>query len=452
MVALLPRHMLAEWKTLTALGGPILVTQLSQMGNGVIDTMMAGHYGAIDLAGVAIANSFWMPAFLFFLGILSALQPVISGHRGAQQFGRVTPTLWQGLYIAAACSVLMIALLLNVAPVLEWLALDPATAAITQGYLDGFVWGVPAMMLIVTLRGLTDGMGHTRVMMGVSLLSNAINLPLNYVFIYGKLGVPAMGGVGCGWATSGANWIACLALLAYLRHSRDFSRYALLASRAAPHWHEIRALLRLGIPIGLTMFFEVSMFTVIALFLAPLGPVVVAGHQLVLNAVSLLFMVPLSLGMALTLRVSFLIGAGEPQRAQQLAHSTLLLALCIAAVNVPLLLFGRESIAALYTGDAAVQQVAVQLLQLAAVFQLADVLQVTAISALRGYRDTRVPMLVILLSFWGIGMPLGYLLTFTDHIVPMLGAAGFWIALIASIAMVCVLLLWRLFRYQPSKA
>ena len=443
----------AEWKTLAVLGLPILVTQLAQMGNGVIDTVMAGRYSAQDLAGVAIGNSFWMPVFLFFVGILGALQPIISGHSGAQTLTRIVPTTWQGLYIAAISSVLMMLALSQVQPVLEWLHLETATAAITQGYLDGFVWGIPAMLFIATLRGLTDGIGQTRIMMGVALLSNVVNLPLNYVFIYGAFseeswGIQAMGGIGCGWATALSNWIAAFALMAYLHYSPHFTFFSLSKQRAAPHWHEIQALLKLGIPIGLTLFFEVSMFTIIALFLAPLGPVVVAGHQLVLNFVSLMFMVPLSLGMALTLRVSYLIGAAEPQRAQRLAHSTLLLSLCIAMLYVPMLLLGKTVIASLYTHDSAVQKIAIDLLQLAAIFQVADVLQVAAISALRGYRDTRIPMLIILLSFWGVGMPLGYVLTFTNIITPTMGAAGFWIALIAGIASACALLLIRLFRFQ----
>lgn len=447
------KRTLAEWKILASLGLPILVTQLAQMANGVIDTIMAGHYGARDLAGVAIGNSFWMPVFLFFVGTLGALQPTISGHRGAQTLARIMPVTWQGLYIALLSSVLMVLLLSNVQPALGWLQLDASTAAITQGYLDGFIWGVPAMLLIVALRGLTDGLGHTRIMMGASLLSTCVNLPLNYLFIYGAFTgqpweIPAMGGIGCGWATALANWIAACALLIYLHKSTTFRNFSLLRYYARPHWHEMLALLRLGIPIGFTLFFEVSMFTVIALFLAPLGHIVVAGHQLVLNAVSLMFMVPLSLGMALTLRLSFLIGAGSLNTANWLARSGLLLALCIAMFYVPLLLLGKSLIASLYTNDAAVKQVAIQLLTLAAIFQVADVLQVAAISALRGFRDTRIPMLIILLSFWGVGLPLGYTLTFTDLIMPPMGAAGFWIGLIAGIASASVLLLVRLFRFR----
>jgi MATE family multidrug resistance protein len=446
----------SEWKILIRLGLPILIAQLAQMANGVIDTIMAGHYSARDLAAVAIGNSFWMPIFLFFLGALGALQPTISGHRGAREMAKIIPVTWQGLYLAAFFCVLMVTALMQIQPVLLWMDLDVETAQITQRYLASFAWGIPAMLLLVTLRGLTDGMGHTRIVMLFSLLGTIINLPLNYIFIYGAFadkswGIPEMGGAGCGVATAMANTFAAIALFLYLHFHRDYRDHLLWHGRVRPQWSSMAALLRLGLPIGCTMFFEVSMFTVIALFLAPLGPIVVAGHQIVLNAVSLMFMVPLSLGMALSLRVSYLIGAKDKERARWLSRSALLLSLCIALFYVPLLLLGKNGIAALYTLDTSVQQIAQKLLMLAAIFQVADVLQVTAISALRGYRDTRMPMLIILLSFWGVGMPLGYTLTFTHWITAPMGAPGFWIGLIAGIATACVLLVTRLLRFQPSQ-
>lgn len=440
-------QIIVEWKTLALLGGPILVAQLAQMANGLIDTIMAGHYSAEDLAAVGIGSSIWMPVLLFFFGVLSALQPTISGFLGAGQKERVMPVTWQGLYIAAVSAVLMIALLLSVGPLLHLFRLDAPTAAITQGYLGAFVWGVPPLLLITALRGLTDGLGHTRVIMAVSLLAALINLPLNYIFIYGKFGLPAMGGVGCGWATAICNGVAAVVMLLYLNLSRHYRAYHLLAEWARPSWRRIAQLLRLGLPIGASMFVEVSMFAVIALFLAPLGPIVVAGHQVVLNIISMAFMVPLSLGMALTLRVSFLMGANAPDLARLLARTTLLLGLGIAMFYMPLLLLGRELLVGLYTTDSEVRAVAARLLLFGAIFQLADILQVTAISALRGYRDTRIPLFIMLLSFWGICLPLGYVLTFTDWLTPALGAEGFWLALTVGLSCAGVLLILRLWRF-----
>ncbi len=441
---------LIEWRTLAMLGGPILIAQIAQMANGVIDTVMAGHASARDLAAVGIGSSLWMPLFLFFMGLLGALQPIISGYNGARTLEKIMPATWQGLYLAAAGSVIMILLLTNVHPVLALLNLERDTAGITQGYLDAFAWGVPAMLMMTALRGLTDGLGHTRVIMAFSVLSTLINLPLNYIFIYGKLGLPAMGGVGCGWATSLSNGIAAVALLVYLNRSHAYRRFHLLADWAKPELAGLVYILKLGVPIGFTIFVEASMFSVIALFLAPLGPVVVAGHQIALNVVSLLFMLPLSIGMALTLRVSFLMGAGAPDTARLISRSSLILAAATALMFAVLLWVFSEGIAALYTGEIEVQQVTIRLLFFAALFQIADVIQVTCISALRGYKDTRIPMFIMLFSFWGVGLPLGYLLTFTDVLWPAMGAAGFWVGLTGGLTSASILLGWRLFRYAPT--
>ncbi len=440
---------LTEWRTLAILGGPILIAQLAQMANGVIDTVMAGHASAEDLAAVGIGSSLWMPLFLFFMGLLGALQPIISGYNGARTTDKIMPATWQGLYIAAAGSVVMILLLTHVHPVLDRLNLDPHTAGITQGYLDAFAWGVPALLLMTALRGLTDGLGHTRVIMAFAVLSTLLNLPLNYIFIYGKLGLPAMGGVGCGWATSLSNGVAAIALLVYLNRSKVYRRFHLLADRVKPDPAGIRYILKIGVPIGFTIFVEASLFSVIALFLAPLGPVVVAGHQIALNVVSLVFMLPLSIGMALTLRISFLIGARAPDTARLISRSSLILAATIALVFATLLFTFAEQIAALYTSDAAVREVTVSLLMFAALFQIADVIQVTCISALRGYKDTGIPMFIMLFSFWLVGLPLGYVLTFTDGLVPAMGAAGFWVGLTGGLASASILLGLRLFLFAP---
>jgi MATE family multidrug resistance protein len=441
---------LTEWRTLAILGGPILIAQVAQMANGVIDTVMAGHASAEDLAAVGIGSSLWMPLFLFFMGMLGALQPIISGYNGARATEKIMPATWQGLYLAALGSVIMILLLTHVQPVLALLNLEANTARITQGYLDAFAWGVPALLLITALRGLTDGLGHTRVIMAFSVLSTLINLPMNYIFIYGKLGLPAMGGIGCGWATSISNGAAAIALLVYLNRSRVYQHFHLIADWVKPDLAGIRYILGIGVPIGFTIFVEASLFSVIALFLAPLGPVVVAGHQIALNVVSLLFMLPLSIGMALTLRVSFLMGARAPDTARLIARSSLILAAATALVFAILLFIFSREISALYTSDTAVQAVTVRLLLFAAIFQIADVIQVTCISALRGYKDTRIPMFIMLFSFWGVGLPLGYLLTFTDWLLPAMGAAGFWVGLTGGLASASILLGWRLFLYTPD--
>jgi len=447
---------LQEWKHLVHLGAPIMVAQLAQMANGVVDTMMAGHASARDLAAVGIGTGIWGPVLLFFIGVLSALQPLISGHRGAGHYVRIMPVTWQGLYIAMVGAVIMAAILTHVRPIFVLLQLDAETTDIAQGYLDALAWGIPAVLLLNSLRGLTDGMGQTRIIMVFFLISTVLNIPFNYLFIFGfSIGdwqVAAMGGVGCGWATALSNWIAVVALLVYLNRSKSYREFHLIGDWAKPDWNEIKHILQLGLPIGLTMFVEVSMFCAIALFLSPLGPNVIAGHQVVLNAVSLFFMVPLSLGMAITLRISFLTGAGEHHKAHLLARSAIFLCLGIACVNAPILFFGREFITSLYTTDLEVRIIAVHLFTLAAIFQIADITQVTMINVLRGYKDTKIPMFIMLFSFWCLCLPLGFILTFKGWISGPMGAAGFWTALIIGLSCAACLLTYRVFRFKvPSQ-
>lgn len=433
-----------EWKKLAVLGGPILITQFAQMANGVIDTVMAGRVSPEDLAGVGIGSSLWIPVFLFFVGTLGAMQPIISGHCGARQLDRVMPVVWQGLYIGAVSTAIMMLILFNVHPVLRALQLDDVTAGIAQGYLGGVAWGAPAMLFMVSMRGLMDGIGHTRVTMIFSVLVTLVNAPLNYMLIHGKLGLPAMGGVGCGWATAVSNWIGAVAVAIYLTRASAYKNFHLLSARMPPAPEIIGRILRIGIPIGCTVFVEVSLFSVIALFLAPLGAVVVAAHQIALNVASLVFMIPLSLGMSLTLRISYLLGAGRADIARTLAFSSLLLVVALACVSAPFMWLLRDHIARLYTTDIAVQTLAAQLLMIAAIFQIVDGLQVAAVGALRGSEDTRMPMFIMLLSFWLITLPLGYVLTFTDMLGEPNGAAGFWLALCVGLSCAAVLMILRL--------
>lgn len=445
---------LTEWKQLAFLGAPILVAQVAQMTNGVVDTVMAGHSSAEDLAGVGIGTSLWVPTLLFFSGILGAMQPTISGHRGAKDWHKIMPTTWQGIYISLIAMVLMILFLTNLQPILTLLQLDEKTLHIADGYLKAFSWGVPALLLLMALRGLTDGLGHTHIIMVFSIISAILNVPLNYIFIYGFdftfFQLQAMGGIGCGWATSISNWVATIALLIYLNSSRVYQQFHLIANWVAPAKEEIKRLLKLGLPIGFSSFIEVSMFCMIALFIAPLGATTIAGHQIVLNLISLVFMLPLSMGMALTLRISFLVGAKDHNEARLLARSALLLALTIGSINASLLFLGRDWLASLYTSDLAVQKVAATLFMLGAIFQLADVVQVTMMGVQRGYKDTKIPMIIMLVSFWGISLPLGYALTFKDWFIQPMGAPGFWTALIVGLVCAASLLTTRMFRFKTT--
>ena len=443
-------HTLSEWRKLFVLGGPILIAQLAQMANAFVDTVMAGNASAMDLAAVGIGVSFWVPLYLFFTGLLGALQPIISEHMGAKRYAKVLPMAWQGIYLAFISSALMVALLWFAMPIVELFKPEPQTQVIIDGYIKAFMWGVPALLLLLALRGYSDGLGHTRVFMVCSLLGTACNVPFNYVLIYGKLGFEPMGGIGCGWATTGANVCALVALCGYLHWHKSFKQVRVFQRVFPLCVATMRELLKLGLPIGVTLFVEVSMFCAIALFLAPLGAETVAAHQIVLNATSMAFMIPLSLGMAVMLRVSYLVGENDRVGARLVARSSMVLAIIIACINAPILFFGRAAIADFYSSEAEVIAIATYLFMFAAGFQVVDVIQVVAVNALRGYKDTTIPMWIILLAFWAICLPLGYFLAYTDLLLPQMGASGYWMALFVGLAVAALLLTWRLLVFKPE--
>ena len=269
-----------------------------------------------------------------------------------------------------------------------------------------------------------------------NLMSLAIKIPLNAVFMYGLLGAPEMGGPGCAVATAVDAWL--MAVLAWgwcLRHP-DYVQFQLRKRFATPDRKAIRDFLRLGVPIGLTFIADVTAFTFMALFIARLGPVVSGAHQIAANLSALAFMIPLALGNAAAVLVGQDIGAGQRERARQICWAAIRLGMAIAVVLCLIFWFGAPHIAALYTTDPEVQKVAIPLIMLAGIYHLGDALQAVAVNALRGYKKSVVPMLIYATMLWGLGLGGGFLLGLTDTLVPALGAPGFWIAAIASLWLV----------------
>jgi MATE family multidrug resistance protein len=419
-----------EARMLLVLAAPIVTAQLAQQALSFVDTVMAGRVSATDLAGVAVGGSIWGPIFLFLYGVLLALTPMVAQLHGAGKTDETGPLARRGIVVALPLALFAILLLRNAGFVFTRMQVDPQIAAISIGYLKALSWGVPAIALFFLLRNLSEGLGLVRPSMVIGLASIPVNVAGNYVFIYGKLGMPAMGGVGCGWASAISLWFMCGCMLLTIWRIRKYSmtHFFDLAKR---HGSEgATQLIRLGFPIGLCLLVEASIFALIALFLAPLGALAVASHQITLNYSSLIFMIPLSISTAITIRVGHAIG--------KTLNSS------IALVTALLTLIFAEDIAEIYTHDPRVIAIAVGLLYLNAFYQLSDAFQVGAAAALRGYKDTRVPLLMIVFAYWVIGLPLGYSLALTDFWGTPLGAKGFWISLIVGLSIAAVLLGTRL--------
>ncbi len=427
------------------LGTPIAITQLSMAAMGTTDTLMSGQHGKQDLAAVAIGNGLWQPTFFALSGILAAIVPLVGLAFGAGDNGKIKQHIQQGLWLALFIGLGGgIGLLLAAEPIMALMQVEAPVNAISQQYITAICLGFPAGALYMVLRGSTEALHQTRQVMLISLLGLLCNIVLNYLLIYGKLGLPELGGAGCGWASALVMWIQLAALL--MLNSRDnlFKPIRYWRDWQRPRTEQQLQLLKLGMPIGFALFIEVSMFSLIALFLAPLGQDSVAGHQIAFASTTLAFMLALSLSMTMTIRISYQRGRGQHQQARFIAYTGLGMALLLALITATLFLSLPHLISSFFTEDPQVMALAIALLGLAALLQLPDYVQVVLVGVLRGYKDTQTAMYAAIIAYWLIGLPIGYLLCYTDELGPAMGAKGFWYGQIIGVMVSATILTVRL--------
>ncbi|WP_137939505.1 MATE family efflux transporter [Chitinivorax sp. B] len=435
-----------ESRSILKLAGPIIIAQLAQTAMAFVDTVMAGRVSAADLAGVSLGASIWITIVLAFTGILLAVSPMIAQAYGGKRYQEIGGIMRQGMWLAVALGLIAIALLKFGAPaVLELAKAAPDVAEKATGFMEGVAVGMPAFLLYKVFNAYTASVSRTKPIMVISLLALALNVPANYVLIYGHFGLPAMGGAGCGWASALVNWFSLIALIAYTSRQRFYQQFELWRQFEWPRWSDQKRLLRLGLPIGLTYLAEVSAFTIVALMLARLGATVVASHQITLNFSAQTYMLPFGISSALTVRVGQHVGAGQYRLAAHTCKVGMQLVMLIALATAMLILLGAGHIAAMYTPDKAVQAMAVTLLMFAAAYQIPDAVQVSATGALRGYKVTTLPMVIQVVAFWIVGIFGGYMLglqgvSFVNNGQPM-GAPGFWTALVLSLTVAAAPLL-----------
>lgn len=451
----LTQRLKQETGAILKLGTPIAITQLSMAAMGTTDTLMAGQYSKQDLAAIAIGNGLWQPTFFALSGILAAVVPLVGLAFGAGLNDRIKQHIQQGLWLALFIGLLGgTGLWLVAEPIIQLMQVESPVDSISQQYIAVICLGFPAGALYMVLRGSTEALHQTRQVMVISLLGLLCNIILNYLLVYGKLGLPELGGVGCGWASALVMWIQLAVLLRINCRDYLFKPIQYWRDWRRPQLEQQLQLLKLGVPIGFALFIEVSMFSLIALFIAPLGQDSVAGHQIAFASTTLAFMLALSLSMTMTIRISYQLGKGQHRQARFIANTGLGLALLLALATATLFLSLAELITSFYTQDAQVMALAISLLGLAALLQFPDYLQVVLVGILRGYKDTQTAMYTALVAYWMIGLPIGYLLCYTDWLVPALGARGFWYGQITGVfvaaGVLALKLRWLLRLRQPT--
>jgi len=436
-------------KSILKLTYPILIAQLIQNLMGFVDIVMAGRVSATDLAAVAIANSIWLPLILTIYGLVMALASIVSQLSGAKNYKKVVEQTYQTAWIALTLGISLIGLYYLLTPYIAPLVnIDGDLKPLLFDYLGFIVWGAPGYCLYLVLRNYSEGLSYTKPTMIISIIGLLVNIPANYIFIYGKFGLPALGGAGCGIATAIVYWAMFISMLIYCYRSTILEKANLFTAFYLPNLVEIKQILSLGIPIALSLLFEVSLFAIVAIILVPFGAQVVASHQVALNFTGLVFMVPLSIAMATTIKVGYAIGNKDYQQAKEYSFYSIMLGLMLACCTALVTIVFRKEIAGIYSIETPVIELAASLMLLATIYQFSDTVQVVCAGALRGYKDTKSILYITFVSYWLVGLTVGLVLGITNWVVPKMGPYGFWIGFIIGLTTAAILLAWRLLVIQ----
>ena len=419
---------------------PILIYQFANYSASFVDTTMTGQYNTMDLAGVSTATSLWNPFFTFLTGIVSAMVPIIGHHLGRGKKEEVASDFYQFIYLAFGLSLILLGIVIFFAPpVLNHIGLENQVAAVSVSYLCYLSIGIIPLLLFSVIRSLLDSLGLTKLSMYLMLLLLPLNSGFNYLLIYGVLGFPELGGAGAGLGTSLAYWVLLgISLLVLFKQERLKALH--LEKRIPLNIDKIKEGVRLGLPIGGTVFAEVAIFSVVGLIMAKFSSLIIASHQSAMNFSSLMYAFPMSISSAMAIVVSYEVGAKRFEDAKTYASLGRITALIFACLTLSFLYIFRNRVASLYGNDSQFIETTAVFLTYSLFFQLADTFAAPLQGILRGYKDTIVPLYLGLIGYWGVAIPLGYLL---DQVTD-LGAFTYWIGLIASLIVSGCLYQWRL--------
>jgi multidrug resistance protein, MATE family len=432
----------ADTKALLTVGLPLILAQLAQTSLGFIDTLMVGRLGSAELAGIALGSTIWHFTLIVLSGVIHAVGPVVAQAIGARQDADAARAVRQGLWLATGLSVIAITFFWGARPLLLAMGQEPATVELSSSYLRAISYGFIFALWTVALRGFLEGVADTRPIMVFGFIGIGLNVLANNALMFGRWGFPALGLVGTGYASSLVFAGVFAATLIYVM--RYYRKYQIFQSLRLPDLAMFRELLRIGVPIGLTLGFETSMFATVALLMGVLGAVPLAAHQIAIQTASFTFMVPLGLSLATAVLVGQAAGRRDYHRVRRLGFLGTILTLGFMCLTALTFWFLPRTIIGLYldvqdSANAAVVGLATQFLAVAAMFQLFDGLQVSAVGALRGMKDTRLPMMITLLAYWGLGIPCALWFAFGLG----LEGRGLWLGLVVGLAVAGILLLVR---------
>lgn len=439
-----------ELKRLLVLMVPLLIAHLMHMGMGVVDTIVAGRAGPEELSAVALGGSVVFPVNVAMMMILSMVAPIISRYRGAGMEGKVGYLLNNAKVLAFILTVLDMAILFGLSYIYPLVTDNAVLAEKAQLYAWLLIAAVPANALFRVAQGCFEGYGQTRPAMILSTVGLLLNIPLNYIFVFGWWCIPAMGGVGCGLATAIIQWLMCGGIYLFLFATR-FRKFAVrMWVLRAPDWRLIRHVLRLGFPLGVASFCEMTFFSAMLLVIAPLGELMMSAQQVAINISGVAFMLPLSMGIAASIRAAYHVGAQNRRSFDAMLRTIFTTTGVLVTSCMIFMLFFRADIISLFTESREVAVVAELLIFYCCIYQIPDAVQAILSGLLRGCHDTVIITPVNLCCYWIVGFPLACILIRTDWICPAMGPAGAWVCFIISLSLAAILFTCRFIRTRKK--
>ncbi len=424
---------------------PIFLGSIATTAMSVVDTVMAGMAGTVQLSGVAIGASLFWPCNLFVMGMTLAIQPTVAQLRGAGRTNEIAAKLHLTTVITLITAVI-VGIIMCFLPLCYKLMgdIDQEMVRVAQYYLYAVAVGMPAFALFNILRGYWEGLGNTVPTSVFGFIALFLNIPLNWIFIFGHFGMPALGGVGCGVATTITMYLCALAMLIYVLKSKTYEHYRIYQRWFALKSEEVKQFLHFALPLALSTTIEVTCFSLVAVLLSPFGPVTVAAHSVAMNVSGVIFMIPLAIASAATIRVGEALGAGHWNRAYRSSMGAYGMAAVFYVFSVLSIVLFHQEIIELYSSDPEVITLASLLLMYCAVYQLPDCMQVVSIGILRGFKDSKTIFAITVISYWVIGMPIGYTLAYGYLTGEPMAAQGFWIGFICALTCAFVLYVLRI--------
>lgn len=442
---------MSELSTVSRHALTLLTGQLAVMAFGVTDTIVAGRHGEASLAALSVGSAIFISVYVALMGVFQALLPVWAEQRGARKPEVIGKSVRQSLYLCAMACALGMLILLSPGPLLRWTEVPEALRTEVGHYLAVLALALPPALLFRLYSTLNQAIGRPQLVTWLQVGSLAIKVPLSIWFTFGGAGLPGQGAVGCAWATLAVN-ASMLAVAVWLLRTQDlYTPLRVWQRMERPHWPTILGFARLGVPAGLAILVEVTSFTLMALFIARQGTVATAAHQIATNVAAVLYMVPLSLGIATSARVSYWLGAGDATRARSVVLIGIRLSALMGITLAAILSIANEALAGLYSSSPAVLAITGGLLHWVAAYHAADALQTLCVFVLRSYRITMAPLAVYCLLLWGTGLGGGYMLAYRGlgPWAPMASPVPFWAASAMALAVTAslfVLMLWLAIR------